>query len=299
MTKPLLQESIWVAWVAVLVYVTQVLAQRGCDPSCDGLVPGTLVADRYDCTRYYICVNNNEPVNALCPAGTSFNATAPICTGTLPCNNNCTLPPCSTECITEPDSFNDPKDCSTYYICIGGSPQGPFKCPANTPYYNSEKGVCGTTPSGCCRDPCAAFCTNGQLLTRDPYDCHKFYKCVTAGPADETNHLTCTSGSNFDVVADTCLPGAVCDTLCDASQPITTTATPECKDSMTCTSVGFFPKCTSCDQHYFECEYVNQIATVNTCEGDKVFNPDPAYPHCISPTACPFNPSFRAPEPPL
>ncbi|XP_069179290.1 spore coat protein SP65-like [Procambarus clarkii] len=337
MTMRLLQVSLSVAWVAALLCVTRVSAGT-CDPVCTDLAPRSKTVDPYDCTRYYICISDTESSTDSfpCPVGTSFNSSTHDCTGALPCTNTCKLLPCPTTCKSDPGTFPDTTNCSSYYICTGGSTLGPFECPTVTPYFDSVAQTCSGSQSVCCSDPCVAYCQTGEVQTQDPFDCHKFYYCIADGPVDPLHHGTCPSEANFDVSEHKCVAGADCNTLCEVTpapgtdttpkgtttpatsvttpatsvttptttkttpatstntptSTIPTPTTPGCLDSMTCTSKGYFPMCTTCVPQFFDCRYVGQPATVNTCIGDLVFNPDPANPYCVLPDKCPYTPTL-------
>ncbi|XP_069178937.1 uncharacterized protein [Procambarus clarkii] len=298
MTKQLLllTLSLQVAWVAALL---RGLPAGTCKPVCSGKFPQDKVADPANCTKYYICLDDETPsaISFPCPAGQEFDATTTFecvtpADGAPPCVASCTIPPCRTTCTNDPDAIPDPKNCNMYYVCTSGNILGPLECPAGKPYFNSTGRACAASSSVCCSDPCVAMCVAGHAQTQDPYDCHKFYYCAAVGPPDDMYHSTCPSGENFNPATYACGTGVPCNTVCgDITVPgeSTTTPSPDCLDSMTCTAVGRFPKCPTCDQQYFNCRNIGQPATVETCTGSLLFNPDPSYPYCVQPWNCPHS----------
>ncbi|XP_069178529.1 uncharacterized protein [Procambarus clarkii] len=271
-----------VAWVAALLWVTEVFS--ACEPDCSGKNPMDLVEDPLNCTNYYICVGDGEPsdVPIPCDSDTSFNAVVGNCSGPADCHPTCTPSPCHLTCTGNMDMISDPKDCSIYYICSPGNIIGPYDCPADRPYFNGE--TCVKDNTVCCGDLCNAYCQAGIAEIADPYDCHKFYMCPEAGPAEEKYHFTCPSGGTFDVAVGQCVVGAPCNILCSGGG--TDPPSPDCQESMTCTAVGLFPMCTTCYQQYFNCHTVGQPATVETCTGSLLFSTNPSSPYCMRPEDC-------------
>nr|XP_045598280.1 uncharacterized protein LOC123758204 [Procambarus clarkii] len=300
MTKQLLLVSLSVAWVAALLCG---LAAGVCEPDCSSLPALSMVADPLNCTQYYVCLADGTPSDSpeACPPNTSFNAsgTPPGCTAPTPCEPPCQLPPnCTYQCGTGVGEIFNPYDCNTFYVCMGVDPVGPFECPVNIPYFNGT--FCVPQKESCCTDPCLAFCFEANIEIPDPYDCTRYFICDQTGLAAEEAHKTCASGSNFDLTTGRCVAGAPCNILCGkttAPGGSTTIPTPNCEESMTCTEVGLFPKCTTCDQQFFNCLNIGQSATVQTCPESYVFNTDPAYPYCVLPTDCPHHPLYKVHQP--
>ncbi|XP_050739389.1 uncharacterized protein LOC127009901 [Eriocheir sinensis] len=63
-----------------------------------------------------------------------------------------------------------------------------------------------------------------------------------------------------------------------------------CSESLTCTAVGYFSRCDNfCDTQYFACDAVGDQATLFTCPGETVFDPDPGHPFCVPFDNCTTN----------
>ncbi|XP_053632543.2 peritrophin-44-like [Cherax quadricarinatus] len=293
MSKHLLFISLSVSCVLLLLGATEALSVDLCEPDCAGATPGTLVEDPANCTRYYVCLDDDLPTeNPLsCPSGTSFDNSSLSCTGSVPCDPSCTPAVCHLTCnnsITV-DSISDPMDCSIYYVCSNGDVFGPMECPASTPYFDGE--TCVNDKSACCGDLCVPYCQPGEIQVPDPIDCTKYYVCPETGAVKPEYHFTCPAGSNFEVALGTCVADAPCIILCTDSA---TTASPSfnCTTSMTCSSAGYFAKCSYCQPQYYHCTQAGHEAVVESCAGTLVFNPDPGYPYCISSSDCPYKPLF-------
>nr|XP_045587517.1 uncharacterized protein LOC123749462 [Procambarus clarkii] len=260
------------------------LAAGVCEPNCSGKASGDKVKDPYDCTKYYVCLRDGIPSDTSLPCipGGFFSeiANPPDCVPSLSCDwDVCVAKPCHLVCKSNLDRIVDKNNCSRFYHCQNGDIQGPFDCPAATPYFDGIN--CMSNQDVCC-DLCIAYCPNYITEIPDPYDCNMYYFCQTAGEVNSANHFSCPAGEMYDPTAGHCVAGDACTPLCGTNN--------NCQDSMTCTSVGFFPKCKTCESQYFDCQYVGLQAIVGDCLGDKVFNTDPDYPHCIPPEECPFHP---------
>ncbi|XP_045598720.2 uncharacterized protein [Procambarus clarkii] len=222
MTQQLLLVSLS---VAALLSATQVLAAGYCQPNCTDMAPLDKVADPLNCHQYYICFEDDTPSDAAvpCPDGTSFNAVAtpPDCTGSVPCDPSCRLPPCHLTCSGDLDTISDPTSCSSYYICSGGEVVGPLHCPSEEPYFDGE--ACGADDTKCCGDLCIPYCYPGLVEVPDPYNCHNFYVCPKEGLAEELYLNSCPSGANFDLAKGRCEADADCNTLCGGTTTTTTT----------------------------------------------------------------------------
>nr|XP_045598722.1 uncharacterized protein LOC123758401 isoform X4 [Procambarus clarkii] len=174
-----------------------------------------------------MCLGENMPSDDTlpCPTGTSFDATAtpPDCTGTVPCDPPCRLPPCDLTCDSNLDPISDPRSCNSYYICSEEIVIGPLECPSDKPFFDGE--ACGVDDTKCCGDVCIAYCYPGQIEAPDPYDCHKYYLCPKEGLVEEQNHFDCPAGSNFVVTESSCLEDAPCNTLCGVNTTTSSTTT--------------------------------------------------------------------------
>ncbi|XP_045119478.1 uncharacterized protein LOC123509315 [Portunus trituberculatus] len=73
-----------------------------------------------------------------------------MCQAKDDCTSNCVAPKaCNLLCSQPLDIVGDALDCTVYYICdASNTPQGPFHCDTEAPYFNGEK--CTTDESQCC-----------------------------------------------------------------------------------------------------------------------------------------------------
>ncbi|KAK8747986.1 hypothetical protein OTU49_016254 [Cherax quadricarinatus] len=299
MSKHLLFISLSVWCVAVLLSVGAVFSADPCVPDCSSSAQGDKVEDPLNCTNYYICLDVDLPTDypVPCDAGTSFLAADGDCTGSTPCLPTCEPENCHSTCdSTAVDIISDAKNCSIYYLCANGNIIMQMNCPTNYPYFDAATEACVSQKSVCCSDVCVPYCHADELQTVDPTDCTKYYICKAEGPVDPTLHHSCDSGSNFDVSVGLCVAGAPCITLCSGSTTPGegTTPTPggNCTTSMTCSSLGYFAKCSYCQQQYYHCVQAGEEALVESCTGSLVFNPGTDYPYCVSPSDCPHKSLF-------
>ena len=284
-----------------------------CDPpaDCAGKQPADLVDDQNDCHKFYVCIADGKPTDVSFSCGEGMHFEFGNCTEGADCQNKCddssdlgSADNCKLECEANLDFINHKTDCNTYFICLPGGDTQALNCPPELPYFDSAAKNCTTDQSKCCLG-CDYTCTDTVEEIADPYDCHSFYTCMgTAGKPDEKFHGTCPTGMIFDAAAHNCAEGETCENTCDGGNPNVTPA-PEgtdspsgitdatgCSESMTCTSEGSFPKCTSCAQEHFYCSplSINGQAEIRKCAGSLVFNTNPDYAYCVLPENCPYNP---------
>ncbi|XP_045598960.2 uncharacterized protein [Procambarus clarkii] len=217
-----------------------------------------------------------------------------------PCYPTCVIPNCPQQCEYDLQQIFNPNNCSNYYVCVAENLLGPMECTVSAPYFDGIRQGCSDNENVCCNDLCVAYCHTKGAEIPHPYDCTKYYLCLRIGLATDEDLLSCSSGSNFDVSTGRCVAGAPCNILCPDDPDVhegSTTPAPICQDSMMCTVVGLFPKCTLCDPQFFNCRTVGQPATIETCTGSKVFNTDPAYPYCVIPSDCLHHPPYKVHQP--
>ncbi|XP_071544991.1 uncharacterized protein [Panulirus ornatus] len=279
------------------------MLREGCDPAdCSGKNPGDMVADPMNCTQFYFCLDDGVVLDKPypCPDAGGFDPNAGVCTDNTTCAAPC-QPSCKMTCSGTPlEKIGDPKDCNKYYVCAGEDAVGPFPCPAEKPYFDGTE--CGGDFSKCCEIICVPYCPADAGDVPDPLDCTRYYECTAAGLiADDAGHKSCPAGENFDIPTGKCTADAPCKTLCGGAEGTTEpvdgsvsvtgiTPTSGCLASLTCTELGYFPKCTTCQQEYFHCTAVGQPAATGKCSGTLVFNPDPDFPYCVLPSNCPYHP---------
>nr|XP_027222034.1 keratin-associated protein 16-1-like [Penaeus vannamei] len=290
-----------------------VIYANSCEPSCVDtaffgakkcLPAASKVEDPMNCTQYYYCLSNCEVMQHPVPCDEgSFDPVAGACGGPADCKASCDPGSCHLTCNGTLDMISDPSDCGKYYICFPHGVEGPYSCPTDSPFFDGE--TCVVEDSECCEGSCLPFCTAEGVQIPDPTDCTKYYICVIAGElASEDLHFTCDSG-NFDISLGYCTDSAECKVMCPggvpgdattsggssvASSTPSVTPTGECQDSLTCTGVGNFAKCITCQPEYFHCSAAGQPGVSQACSGDLVFNPVPSFPYCVLPSNCPYTP---------
>ncbi|XP_045600707.2 peritrophin-48-like [Procambarus clarkii] len=288
--------------VALAVASTAWMLQNdACSPDCAGKALGDKVPDPLNCTNYYICLGDGIVSDHAVPCPIFFDPVEADCGGAAgdTCDPVCLPEDCHITCNGSFSLISDPRNCSTYYICIAGQVSQTVHCNSDNPYFNGVN--CVNDKEVCCTVSCVPYCQPGIVQAPDPTDCTKFYICTEEGPVDSSLHFTCSSGEHFDYQIGRCVSGSSCTNLCATGSSTTnsavTTTTPhtvppstDCVDSLTCTAAGAFPKCSSCKQEYFTCSAAGAAGVVHTCTGNYVFNTDPDYPYCILPTNCPYNP---------
>ncbi|XP_071544989.1 uncharacterized protein [Panulirus ornatus] len=295
--------------VALMAVCVAGMQRDACDPDCTGMLPGMMVSDPTDCAKFYVCLADGLPSDESysCLSG-YFNPVTQDCSGTSPiCPNLCTPKQCQMTCKTPPQYIADPKDCRKFYVCTGVSVLGPFDCPPENPLYGGTH--CGNDSTKCCSDLCYPYCFEANVNIPDPLNCTMYYGCRATGAVEEGWHFPCPGGENFDIPSGECTSGASCTVLCGEADITTTpgvtgtatsddgnastpgvTPTSGCLASLTCTELGYFAQCPTCQHEYFRCTAIGQPAHLQQCTGNLVFNPDPAYPYCVLPTNCPYHP---------
>lgn len=284
----------------------QGVAAQSCTPNCDGANILDKVPDPENCTNYYVCfgdgIVSDHPVP--CEAGNEFDNATRECVaaggatcggcdsgggggGELTCEVTCPVPSSSgtLDLISH-------IECDKYYVCLAGVVQGPFTCPSDKKYFNSETKECGTSNDKCCNRPCQPYCPAKNMLVPDPTSCKHFYYCsVDADTPDDAFRFECDAGKTFSLPLGQCTSDAECVTICQSTtsgtgQPgkSTTPSSSDCNESLTCTSKGYFPVCPHCDQRYLACTNVGEQATLSKCPGELMFDPNLHY--CVLPENC-------------
>ncbi|XP_071544990.1 peritrophin-44-like isoform X2 [Panulirus ornatus] len=286
--------------VALMAVGVAGVAREGCaGPDCSGAAAGTGVADPTDCSQYYLCMGDgtNFVGPFPCPDGEVFDDTEKKCMDGGTCTPACVPQECHLACDGYPSSVADPKDCGKFQVCVAEDTTLSMTCPSDKPYFDGGNLTCGTDLSKCCDNLCVPYCFTAGTNIPDPLDCTSYYMCAADNsPPTDDIHMSCPVGQNFNILTGMCAKGAPCTILCDEGGVDTTliatgiTPTSGCMASLTCTELGYFPKCTTCQQEYFYCTAVGQPAASEKCSGTLVFNPDPGYPYCVLPSNCPYHP---------
>ncbi|XP_069178929.1 peritrophin-48-like [Procambarus clarkii] len=284
--------------IALAVVATAWMVQNdACLPDCNGKNPLDKVPDPLNCTNYYICLGDGIASDHAvpCPAGNYFPPDGPDCTAvTGTCEATCQPPDCHITCNGSFSLISDPFDCGKYYICIAGQVTQTRYCDPDT-YFNGVN--CVDDKEVCCTVSCVPYCQPGIVETPDPTDCTKYYMCDVEGAVDPNLHFSCKSGEHFDYQIGRCASGASCTNLCSGGSSTTTTGvttttttSTDCVDSLTCVDEGNYPRCSYCQQEYFQCSGAGAQGVPHTCQENYVFNTVPIYPFCILPSNCPYYP---------
>ncbi|XP_017059377.1 zonadhesin [Drosophila ficusphila] len=180
---------------------------------CIGKSDGSAVADKSDCSTFYVC-SNNTATRQECPEGSYFEdnnwgcvpgdcPTEPPCDGSTtttpaPCDEEVTTTeaPASCDCgdVKNGDFVPDESNCRKYSICVDGKLVSGDCGKGNL--FNATLSVCEVDDKNQC---CVADCTDG-VLEVDPQDCTKYLTC-TAGDWVSTS---CATGSYFNTDLKAC-----------------------------------------------------------------------------------------------
>ncbi|KMY99127.1 uncharacterized protein LOC6737753 [Drosophila simulans] len=178
---------------------------------CIGQDDGSAVADKSNCSVFYVCSNNTATAQE-CPEGSYFEnnnwgcvpgtcTTESPCddsttTTTEPCAEETTEPPASCDCgdIKNADFIPDEENCRKYFICINGVLVAGDCGKGNM--FNANLSVCEVDADNTC---CVADCTDGEAKV-DPQDCTKYFKCQSG----DWTSVSCDSGSYFNETLNCC-----------------------------------------------------------------------------------------------
>ncbi|XP_026832732.1 uncharacterized protein LOC6544684 [Drosophila erecta] len=178
---------------------------------CIGQTNGFSVADKSNCSMFYVCFNNTATAQE-CPEGSYFEdnnwgcvpgtcTTEAPCddsttTTTEPCDEVTTEPPASGDCgdIKNADFIPDEDNCRKYFICIDGVLEAGDCGKGN--FFNATLSVCQVDADNTC---CVADCTEGDAQV-DPQDCTKYFKCQSG----DWTSVSCDSGSYFNATLSCC-----------------------------------------------------------------------------------------------
>ncbi|EDW94237.2 uncharacterized protein LOC6533825 [Drosophila yakuba] len=167
---------------------------------CIGQSDGSAVADKSNCTVFYVCSDNTATAQE-CPEGSYFEDTnwgcvPGTCTTEAPCDEVTTPPPASCDCgdIKNADFIPDEENCRKYFICIDGVLVAGDCGKGN--FFNATLSVCEVDVDNTC---CVADCTDGEAKV-DPQDCTKYFKCQSG----DWTSVSCDSGSYFNATVNCC-----------------------------------------------------------------------------------------------
>nr|XP_053632545.1 uncharacterized protein LOC128688646 [Cherax quadricarinatus] len=244
-------------------YTGGTVQKDSCLPDCNGKDPLDMVSDPMNCTKYYVCTAKgivNQDYHFTCPRGNVFNYRLGRCIPDAPC-----VTPCSTSI---PAHVN-PSATTT-----------------------ASKALPSTQPSPKYKATPTTDCTNSIICTEIGYvaKCHSckqdYYKCTAVNTEGIVQTCPGELVFNPDPSYRYCILLADCPTV----KPVTTTTPNDCITSLVCTAVGNFPRCKSCQQEYFHCTTVGAAGIVRQCAENLVFNTVSAFPYCVLPNDCPYQP---------
>ncbi|MPC71412.1 hypothetical protein E2C01_065689 [Portunus trituberculatus] len=293
-----------------------------CQPDCKGHSEGDFVEDPVDCTKFYVCVHEDEPSQhpiACEPPTGVFDPVNGLCISGDTCVSSCGGETCHLRCRGNQDLVANPENCREYFQCDSNLDlQGPMTCPSERPYFDGWN--CVEDSWKCCTPECSPYCHTGDVQIIDPYDCTKYYICSGEGPAHEANHHSCPHGETFQSSSSNCKAGAPCLTLCGnhpsfttttssttficstfpdststtpestTTSTTTTTTDPDCVASINCPDKGNYRMCEYCNAGYFKCNAAGQVGVATVCDPGFLFNTDHNYPFCVEAAECPYTP---------
>ncbi|XP_037798846.1 uncharacterized protein LOC119593892 [Penaeus monodon] len=140
--------------------------------------------------------------------------------------------------------------------------------------------------------PCLTefLCSTVGLFPQCPNACDVGYFRCSGG---DINQLVTPSQCDFGLVFDLNFQHPYCVLPSDCpSTPSTggSTSSTGCLTTFTCTTAGNFPACSTCDPQYFQCTNAGIAGVLTSCNNGLVFNTNSAYPYCVLPSNCPYNP---------
>ncbi|KAH8269984.1 hypothetical protein KR018_001638, partial [Drosophila ironensis] len=206
---------------------------------CIGKADGSAVADKSNCTIFYVCSSNTATLQE-CPEGSYFEqdgwACVPgTCTTEPPCDDTTTtteacdesttteLPGCDCENAKNGELVYDPDNCRQFYICINGELVTGDCGTGNR--FDSILKVCVVDENNEC---CTESCSNGAVKV-NPQDCSKYTVCENG----QWLSKSCASGSYFNKYA--CEVDS--EKVCIDGTTSTTTTTTETTESTVTTSL--------------------------------------------------------------
>ncbi|XP_068143215.1 LOW QUALITY PROTEIN: fibrillin-1 [Drosophila tropicalis] len=151
--------------------------------SCQNQTDGQSVADVEDCTRFYLCLQQEAAILQRCASGSFFDANLGYC---RPNDGSCQLPLC--EGLDDGSLVPHPVDCQAYYSCSQENGTQLIYC-SEGEYYHSILAQC-RADHGQCRNqeqvdddsddrtslnPCTGL--HGIRLQHEIY-CNLYYACV-------------------------------------------------------------------------------------------------------------------------
>ncbi|XP_022221036.2 uncharacterized protein LOC111073153 [Drosophila obscura] len=182
----------------------QTLTMSAAENSCVGQSDGLSVPDGEDCTRFYLCLQQQPAVLQSCASGSFFDAALGYC---RPNDGTCQLAACSG--VEDGRLVAHPEDCRAYYSCSRENGTQLHQCEQGL-YFHSLLSLCRVDHGQCQTqsDPgeeavsgrvCAGL--HGVRLPHELY-CNLYYACVRglAVPVE------CPARQQFNPVLAACEP---------------------------------------------------------------------------------------------
>ncbi|KAH8380633.1 hypothetical protein KR009_011921, partial [Drosophila setifemur] len=164
------------------------------------------------CNGYTYCLNGQTNGTGTCKAGTKFDSVSGGCV-----YGSCTNvvveseePNLANICEVVPPKiyFGDTQNCNKWNFCTPAGVLQSATCPTDTPYFNTEKVMCGyNTPSVCNRvtdvplGTATGACTTNGEVKGDSAVCGQYYVCTNK----QWQVTACAYGYYFDVPTKACV----------------------------------------------------------------------------------------------
>nr|XP_045600227.1 peritrophin-48-like isoform X1 [Procambarus clarkii] len=201
------------------------LCQPVCKFSCSETVPNyEVVADRTDCSTFYVCVAGNPPHPITCSDSTPyFNGTGCTADKSQCCDG------CIAYCSERYTQIPDPTNCTNFYFCeYEGYPEETSLYQCATGNFDENAGVCSEEAT--CNQPCtggggtttttegnAAHCVDTFVCQKTGYfprctnrcDPH-YYHCTSSDISHEVQALTCSNNKVINPDTMMCVSQAEC-----------------------------------------------------------------------------------------
>ncbi|BFF98296.1 uncharacterized protein DMAD_06488 [Drosophila madeirensis] len=259
---------------------TQTLTMSAAENSCVGQSDGLSVPDAQDCTRFYLCLQQQPAVLQSCASGSFFDAAQGYC---RPNDGTCQLAVCSG--VDDGRLVAHPEDCRAYYSCSSQNGTRLHQCEQGQ-YFHSLLSLCRADHGQCQKesDPGEEQSTGrvcaGQHGVRLPHElyCNLYYACVRglAIPVE------CPAQQQYNPVLGACEPEALALEPCHNGQlDGNSSAVYSCGTLQEGSYLANRSDCT----RYFIC--AGGIAVAQRCAAGSFFDPEQLL--CVQDDgSCPF-----------
>ncbi|CAL4073480.1 unnamed protein product [Meganyctiphanes norvegica] len=170
--------------------------------------------------------------------------------------------------------MTDPTDCHKLFICAANGKWYSVPCPDGTCFIESLH-TCYEN-----EDVCNAWCN--LFSSSSPTKSSMRTTKATTPTIKTTTATTPTIKTTTTTIKTT------------TTTIKTTTGAHDCIaiNDFKCPRYGYFAKCNYCTSSYYSCSKSGANPHEGHCSGSLVFNPDSAYPYCITQDNCPFHPDI-------